>query len=80
MPMTLHERLEGIARDVFGDGSIALTDDTSSDDIPEWDSLGHVNFLYSVEQEFGVEFSADEFAQLKNVGALKQELERRGVA
>lgn len=78
MLMTLHERLEGIARDVFGDDSIVLTDETTAEDIPEWDSLGHVNFVYSIEQEFGVEFSADEFAELSNIGALKLELARRG--
>jgi acyl carrier protein len=80
MLMSLHERLEGIARDVFGDADIVLTDETTSEDIPEWDSLGHVNFVYSVEQEFGVEFSADEFAELSNIGALKRELARRGLA
>jgi acyl carrier protein len=77
--MTLHERLESIARDVFGDENISLTDETTAEDIPEWDSLGHVNFVYSVEQEFGVQFSADEFAELSNVGALKRELAKRGV-
>ena len=79
MLMSLHERLEGIARDVFGDDTIVLTDETTSKDIPEWDSLGHVNFVYSVEQEFGVEFSADQFAELSNISALKQELTRRGL-
>jgi acyl carrier protein len=79
MPMNLHERLESIARDVFGDDDIVLTDDTTAEDIPEWDSLGHVNFVYSVEQEFGVQFPADEFAELSDIGALKRELARRGI-
>jgi acyl carrier protein len=78
MRMTLHERLESIARDVFGDDGIVLTDETTAKDVPEWDSLGHVNFMYSVEQEFGVEFSADEFAGLSSIGALKRELARKG--
>ena len=37
-----------------------------------WDSLAHVNFMLSVENEFGVEFSDDEFVRFEDIGGLKR--------
>jgi len=68
----IHERLEQIARDVFDDDSLVLTDSMTSANVSGWDSLAHVNFMYSVENEFGVQFSEDEFIAFEDIGALKR--------
>lgn len=65
-------RLQEIAREVFGDDSLVLTDSTKPFDVPGWDSFGHVNFILSVENEFGVEFTEDEFVHFGEIGDLKQ--------
>jgi acyl carrier protein len=70
----IDERLQGIAREVFNDDSLVLTDSTKPAEVLGWDSLGHVNFVLSVENEFGVEFSEDEFVRFKDVGGLKRML------
>lgn len=77
--MLLHERLETVFRNVFGDPAISLTDDTTADDIPQWDSLQHVVLLFNVEQEFGVQFGGQEVGRLANVGDLKRLLKEKGV-
>ena len=41
------ERLTGVFRDVFDDDSIVITDQTTANDIEEWDSLEHINFTCS---------------------------------
>jgi acyl carrier protein len=68
----IHERLEEIARHIFDDDALVLTDSTMAADVPGWDSLAHVNFMFSVESEFGVEFSEEEFTGFENIGALKR--------
>src|SRR3954471_5690084 len=68
----VHERLEEIARATFDLDDIALTDSTIAKDVPGWDSLAHVSFMYSVEEQFGVRFSEDEFAGFEDIGALKR--------
>ena len=35
----IHERLEEIARNVFDDDSLILTDSTNATTVPGWDSL-----------------------------------------
>ena len=75
----LHDRLETVFRDVFADPSISLTDDTTADDIPQWDSLQHVVLLFNLEQTFGVQFAGSEVEHLGNVGDLKRLLKEKGV-
>jgi acyl carrier protein len=78
---SIHTRLEEIARAVFDDDELALEPSTTAHDVPAWDSLGHINFMYTVEQEFEVKFTDDEFASFADVGALETILERKlGVA
>ena len=67
-------RLQEIARDVFGDDSLVLTDSTKAVEVSGWDSFGHVNFMLSVENEFGIEFSEDEFVGFADIGGLKRML------
>lgn len=62
---------------VFDDDGLLLEPSTTASDVPGWDSLGHINFMYSVEEEFEVKFSDDEFASFETVGALETTLERK---
>ena len=73
--MPVHEELERLFRDVFGDEAIVLTDETTARDIPQWDSLGHVNLMFSIEERFGVRFHQNELAEFANVGELERFLE-----
>jgi acyl carrier protein len=70
----IHDRLQQIAREIFDDDSLVLTDSTVAGDVPNWDSLAHVNFMYSVENEFDIRFSEDEFVGFEDIGGLKQVL------
>ena len=76
--MTLHERLEEIFRSVLNDDQLSLSDDTSAADVEGWDSVAHINLMFSIESEFGIQFAGNELAEFKNVGELKQYLEARG--
>ena len=64
------ERLTGVFRDVFDDDSIVITDQTTANDIEEWDSLEHINLIDAVEQEFHMQFQMKEVSGMKNVGEM----------
>lgn len=74
----LHERLEEIARDVFDDESLTLEDTTTKTDVPGWDSLAHVTLMYTLETEFGIQFSEGEFIGFGDIGALKRMIAEKG--
>ncbi len=73
----VHDRLQEIARDVFDDDDLVLADVTTAADVPGWDSLAHVNFMHSIEEEFDVRFSDDEFVGFSNIAALRHRLEAK---
>ena len=64
------ETLNGVFQDVFDDESITVNDETTSDDIEDWDSLEHINLIAAVEQEFGVKFNMGQVVSMKNVGEM----------
>jgi acyl carrier protein len=78
--VTLHERLENVFRQVLDNDDIELGDQTTAADIEGWDSLMHITLMFTIENEFGVQFNAEDFGQIENVGELKRSLELRGVA
>ncbi|MFM4956528.1 acyl carrier protein [Aeromonas veronii] len=47
---------------------------------PEWDSLGHFNFLLLVEQTFSVRFEPEELTTMKQLQDIREALLRRGLA
>lgn len=78
--MTLHDRLEDVFRQVLDDDDIELQDQTTAADVEGWDSLTHITLMFTIENEFGVQFNAEDFGLIENVGELKRSLELRGVA
>jgi acyl carrier protein len=56
---------------VFDDDSLVLSDTTRASDVSGWDSLAHVNFMFSVETDFGVQFTEDEFVGFEDIGELE---------
>ena len=66
----VYETLNGVFQDVFDDESIEVHDETTSDDIEDWDSLEHINLIAAVEQEFGVKFNMGQVVSMKNVGEM----------
>lgn len=64
----IKERLETIFKDVFDNESIILTDETNSSDIPDWDSLAHIQLIAAIEDKFGIKFTLGEAVSAENVG------------
>ena len=64
------DRLNEIFRDVFDDDDITVVDETTADDIEDWDSLEHINLVVAVENKFGIKFNMSEVVKFKNVGEM----------
>jgi acyl carrier protein len=74
----LWERLNEVFRDVFDDRKITVDENTTADDIEDWDSLEHINLVEAVEQEFRMRFKMKEVSGMKNVGEMAGIIEERG--
>ena len=66
--MNIHNELEKIFQYVFDDNKMKITDTMDANDILDWDSLAHIEIIIAVEQNFEINFSVQEIADLKNEG------------
>ena len=75
--MDVFATMSGVFRRVFDDDAIVLADATTAQDIPGWDSLTHINLIIEIEEGFGLTFTVDDIATLKNVGEMVAMVERK---
>jgi acyl carrier protein len=47
-------------------------------DLPQWDSMGHMEVIMRLEESFGIEVNADTIAGLTSVPAICSYLEEQG--
>ena len=66
----VYEQLNGVFQDVFDDEDIVVNDETTANDIDDWDSLEHINLIVAVEKSFHIKFNMGEVNHLKNVGEM----------
>ena len=66
----VYERLNKVFRDVFDDESITLRDDTTANDIEDWDSFEHINLVVAVQDEFSFKIPMGKVVTMKNVGEM----------
>ncbi len=52
-----------------------ISEDLAFGDLPQWDSMGHMEVMMRLEEFFGVEINADTIATLTNFTAIRQYLE-----
>ena len=63
-------KINEIAKDVFDNDEVELTEATTAADVEEWDSLSHLSLISDIEDEFGIRFTLAEVSGSKNVGEL----------
>jgi acyl carrier protein len=78
--MTIFERLADIFQDVFDFNKSQLTLESVPDDVPKWDSVGHMNLVARIEGEFGVQFEVDEIMEMSSVEKIMEILQSKGVS
>ena len=47
-----------------------ISSDTAFGDLPQWDSMGHMEVMILLEEHFGVEINAETISELINVQAI----------
>ena len=64
------DKLSDIFRSQFNDAGLVLTPTTVAQDVPGWNSLGHIRLILNVERTFGIKFKTSEVAGFNNLGEL----------
>ena len=66
----LMDKLTEIFREVMDNDEIVLNDETTSEDIEEWDSLSHIQLTKEMEKAFGIKLTSREIMSWDNVGEM----------
>lgn len=67
----IYRKLSKIFEDVLDlDETPKLTDDTSANDVEEWDSLSHIQLVVAIQNEFNIKFTSSEIQQWNKIGGL----------
>lgn len=55
-----------------------VSNDLQFGDLPQWDSMGHMEVMILLEAEFGIEINPDTITNLTSFGAIREYLEDNG--
>lgn len=54
-----------------------ITEDTAIGEIPEWDSMGHIIIISSLEKEFSINFDPEIIMDLEDISDIVAAIEER---
>ena len=72
------ERLDDVFRDVFDDDTLEVDENTTADDIEDWETIEHITLIGAEEQEIMMRFKKVEVSGKKDVGEMIGIIEQRG--
>jgi acyl carrier protein len=75
----LDARIQQIFREVLDDRWLVVTEDTGPANTPAWDSFAHVKLIMALEDEYQLNFTMDEVADVNSAGDLIRALRARGI-
>ena len=74
----MSEKLYKIVANVFNVDVSKINDETSPENLEQWDSFNFYVLLDEIENKFGITFNLDETLEIKKIGDFKQLLEKNG--
>jgi|TARA_B100000530_G_scaffold331243_1_gene275696 acyl carrier protein len=75
----MSEKLYEIVANVFNVELSKINDETSPENLEQWDSFNFYVLLDEIENQFSITFNLDETLEIKKIGDFKQLLEKNGV-
>ena len=75
----MSEKLYQIIANVFNVEPSRINDETSSENLEEWDSFNFYVLLDEIENGFDMKFDLDEALEIKKIGDIKKIFEKHGV-
>lgn len=73
------QKLKKIIADLFKIKEDEINDESSMDNIANWDSLKHMNLIIAIEEQFEITLSADEIVEMTSFVKIKQILRNEGI-
>ena len=73
----IQEKIKDVMSIVFNIDSGSITENSSPDDIEEWDSLRHLNLAVALEEAFKIELSEEDIMELMNFRLIELKIKEK---
>ncbi|MDQ1351745.1 MAG: hypothetical protein QG657_2050 [Acidobacteriota bacterium] len=73
----MDQRLEKVIRGVFPIEAETIDENWTSDDIPDWDSVGHLNLIMAIQKEFNIKIEIEEMFEVEKLGDIIKILQKK---
>jgi acyl carrier protein len=74
------ERIKKIISIVFEIDESQITNFSSPENVENWDSLGHLNLIVALEEEFELKFTDDEISEMLNFSLIEEILKEKRIS
>ncbi|MBL76794.1 MAG: acyl carrier protein [Chloroflexi bacterium] len=75
----MSEKLYQIISEVFSVDVSRIDENTSPENLEQWDSFNFYVLLNEIEKKFNIQFDIDETLEIKKIGDFKKLFEKKGV-
>lgn len=62
------QKLQEVFQEIFDDDTLVISEETTAEDIEDWDSFAQIGLIMEIEKRFQLKFQLGEVSELKNVG------------
>jgi len=76
----MNDELIQLFADVLGVDVATLNDDSSPDNVKEWDSLAAMELVSAIEQKYNVRLSTKEIMKMSTIGLARKALRAKNAA
>ena len=68
----MEEKINNILVDILKVQKDITSEDLTMNDVNNWDSLTHMNRIVAIEDEYGIEISGDDIAEMISFSSIKK--------
>lgn len=74
--MFMNKRLFHLLKSIHPKKKVNINIRNFFEQIKDWDSLMHINFLLAVEKDFNIKFSINDFAELNSFDKISKKIKK----
>ncbi|MFC1585754.1 acyl carrier protein [Fibrobacterota bacterium] len=63
----MDKQVEEVIRTTFNLDSQIIDENWTSENLPQWDSMGHLNLMMALEKKFNIKFEIEEMFQIQSL-------------